>query len=325
MTRTLEPTDTAPTPARSAEDVRDAMIARLSQQSVDKRFEAYVDVDWDAPDMAIDPDDPRWRLWDLDPLGETDWYRSLTSERQAEIGLYRIAACMKVGQQFENWLQAGLLIIAEDLDNGDPSFRYIHHEISEESQHSMMFQEFVDRTGLPVRGMPRSIRLLRPLVMWCARRFPELFTIMVLGGEDPIDHIQRSQLKGDRTHPLAERIMRIHVTEEARHLSFARHTMKVMAPRMGRFRRRALALAAPVVLGIMVRLMVIPQADLVRHCEVPADVLRASVRSEAGRELLSDSVARPRRLCRELGLITPVSRRIWKAAGIWDDDTDRAR
>lgn len=323
MTQALQATAQSTTPTRSAEEVRDAMVARLSQQSVDKRFEAYVDVEWDSPDMAIDLADERWALWDLDPLGATDWYRSLPRDRQAIIGLYRIAACMKVGQQFENWLQAGLLIIAEDLDNSDPSFRYIHHEISEESQHSMMFQEFVNRTGLPVRGMPWSIRMLRPLVMWCARRLPELFFIMVLGGEDPIDHIQRSQLKGDNTHPLAEKIMRIHVTEEARHLSFARHTMKVLAPRMSRVRRHIVALAAPVVLGIMVRLMVIPQADLVKHCGVPADVLAASVRSRAGRELLTDAVAKPRKLCRELGLVTPVSERIWKRAGIWADDEPR--
>lgn len=323
MTATLDPTTSAPKAERTPEAVRDAMVARLSQQSVDKRFEAFVDIDWDAPEMAIDVADERWGLWDFDPLGETDWYRSLPSERRARIGLYRIAACMKVGQQFENWLQAGLLIIAEDLDNRDPSFRYIHHEISEESQHSMMFQEFVDRTGLPVRGMPWSIRLLRPLVMWSARHLPELFFVMVLGGEDPIDHIQRSQLKGDDTHPLAERIMRIHVTEEARHLSFARHTMKVFASKMGRIRRRIVALAAPVVLGIMVRLMVIPQADLVRHCEVPTEVLRDSVRSTTGRELLADAVAKPRKLCRELGLVTPLSRRVWKAAGIWADDAPR--
>lgn len=325
MTQTLEsPRAAAPDDgtARTAEDVRDAMIARLSKQSIDKRFEAFVDIDWDAPEMAIDPTDQRWVLWDFDPLGETDWYRGLPADRQALIGLYRIAACMKVGQQFENWLQAGLLIIAEDLANGDPSFRYIHHEISEESQHSMMFQEFVNRTGLPVRGMPWSIRMLRPFVMWCAKHLPELFFIMVLGGEDPIDHIQRSQLKGDNTHPLPERIMRIHVTEEARHLSFARHTMKVLAPKMGTFRRHVVTLGAPIVLGIMVRLMVIPQADLVKHCTVPADVLRASVRSDSGRKLLTDSVAKPRKLCRELGLISPLSRRIWKTARIWDDDTD---
>ena len=328
MTTTLTPpreatdtaTDTAISTPASVDEIRTAMIARLSKQSVDKRFEAYVDVDWDDPELAIDPADSRWTLWDLDPLGSTEWYRSLSETERAEIGLYRIAACMKVGWQFENWLQSGLLIIAEDLDNGDPAFRYIHHEISEESQHSMMFQEVVNRSGLPVRGMPRWIMPLRPFVMWCARHAPTLFFVMVLGGEDPIDHVQRQQLKGDNTHPLTAKIMRIHVTEEARHLSFARHTLKARVPKLGWFSRHFIAVAAPVILGIMVRLMVEPQSDLVRHCNVPKDVVRAANRSEAGRQLLADAVAKPRKLVRELGLMNPVSRSLWKAMGIWNAD-----
>ena len=152
----------------------DKMVARLSKLSVDKHFEAYADIDWDDPDYAVDVKDPRWKLWDVDPLGATEWYRSLPAERQSEIGLYRIAACMKVGWHFENWLQGGLLEVALQLPNGSPTFRYLHHEITEESQHSMMFQELVNRSGLPIRGMPRMIMPLRPLIMRIARHAPAL-------------------------------------------------------------------------------------------------------------------------------------------------------
>ncbi len=314
MTQTLDQEQHADVTSTSG---LDTMVGRLSKLSVDKRFEAYRDIDWDDPEMAVEANDPRWSLWVVDPLGATDWYRSLPPERQAEIGLYRISACMKVGWQFENWLQGGLLEIALHLPNGDPSFRYLHHEITEESQHSMMFQELVNRSGLPVRGMPRWVMPLRPLVMRCARHAPALFFVMVLGGEDPIDHVQRQQLKGEKAHPLATRIMRIHVTEEARHLSFARHTLKHRVPRLGRLQRHLLAVVAPVVLGIMVRLMVWPQGDLVRHCDVPRDVLRAANRSPAGRALLTDAVAKVRKLCGELGLLTPAGKAMWKAWGIW--------
>lgn len=316
MTQTLDHESQADVTGNPAFET---MVARLSKLSVDKHFEAYVDIDWDNPDLAVDPADPRWALWNVDPLGRTDWYRSLPAEEQSRIGLYRLCACMKVGWQFENWLQGGLLEVALALLNGSSSFRYLHHEITEESQHSMMFQELVNRSGLPVRGMPRWIMPLRPLVMRCARHAPALFFILVLGGEDPIDHVQRQQLKGENSHPLAEQIMRIHVTEEARHLSFARHTLKHRVPQLNRFERHALALLAPIILGIMVRLMVWPQGDLVRHCGVPRDVLRAANRSPEGRALLTDSVAKARRLCGELGLLTRSSRPVWKAMGIWAD------
>jgi hypothetical protein len=166
---------------------------------------------------------------------------------------------------------------------------------------------------------------LRRLAEWfvvpLARLFPTLFFLFVLGGEDPVDHLQRRVLAdGTGLHPLVERIMRIHTTEEARHLSFARKYLQRTAPRLGRLRRLELSLLAPVVLAVMARLMLQPTGDLVRHFGVPGDVVRAANRSPAGRQLLKDSVAKTRRLFRELGLITPLSKTLWKAAGLWDGD-----
>ncbi len=88
----------------------------------------------------------------------------------------------------------------------------------------------------------------------------------------------------------------------------------------GFFRRLHLALLAPVVLGVMARLMLWPSGDLVRHCGVPRHVVRAANRSRPGRQLLKDSVAKTRKLFRELGLITPFSTTLWQAAGLWDKD-----
>ena len=54
------------------------------------------------------------------------------------------------------------------------------------------------------------------------RVFPKLFVVHVLAGEVPIDQTQRALLrKGAALHPLVRRIVRIHVTEEARHVCFA--------------------------------------------------------------------------------------------------------
>jgi hypothetical protein len=230
---------------------------------------------------------------------------------------------MKTGWHFENLLQRGLLRHAFALPNGAPEFRYLHHEIIEESQHTLMFQEFVNRTGYPVRGMPWGLRKLAEwFVVPLARVFPTLFFLFVLGGEDPVDHLQRRVLSDRETelHPLVERIMRIHTTEEARHLSFARHYLQRTVPRLGAARRRQLALIAPLVLGIMARLMLWPTGDLIRQFDIPRDVIRASNRSREGRQLLKDSVAKTRKLFVELGLVTPAAKVLWKAVGLWDKD-----
>jgi hypothetical protein len=159
-----------------------------------------------------------------------------------------------------------------------------------------------------------------------SRAFPALFFTLVLGGEEPIDHLQRRMLREDGVrHPLIERITRIHVTEEARHVSFARQVLERDVPRLDPVRRHLLAMTSPVVLGTMARLMVFPPGDLLRHCGVPRSAAREARRSPAGRQLLRDSVAKPRRLLANLGLVNPVSKLLWRAAGVWDEPTAERR
>lgn len=297
------------------------LVRRLSHQSVVKHFDAYADIDWDSEAFAIDPDDPRWELGENDPLARTEWYRSQPPGVRARIGLHTMAAKMKIGLQFENILKRGLLEYTFNLRNGDPEFRYAYHEVIEEAQHGLMFQEFVNRSGLRIHGLPKPIKAASRLVVGMGRRFPEMFFIFVLGGEDPIDHVQRETLRSDREiHPLLERIMRIHVTEEARHLSFARHLLKQRVPQLPWWKRQALAVQAPVTLGIMASLMLQPSPQVIRTYNVPREVVRAAYgNNPEARQTVRDSLRKVRQLCVELGLVTPASKRIWTAFGIWDE------
>lgn len=310
-------------PHDRAADAFDRLVERLSVQSVDKHFDAYADIPWDDPAYAIDPTDPRWELEpELSTLAATDWYRSLPQATRAEIGLYHIATSMKIGLQFESVLKRGLLEFAFQLPNGDPRFRYAYHEVIEEGQHALMFQEFVNRTGFDIPGLPRHLQVVTRQIVALGRRFPELFFMFVLGGEDPIDHVQREALrrKGD-IHPLLERIMRIHVTEEARHLSFARHYLKLHTGRLGPVRRVALGVGTPLILGVMAQLMMRPSPSLVRRFDVPREVAEeAFVRNPQHAERTRAALRKVRRLSTEIGIVNPVTKRLWRALGIWDDD-----
>src|SRR5438128_4824114 len=128
--------------SNTTSDRFDTIVLRLSHLSVEKHFEAYVDIDWDDPALAIEATDPRWELWGLDELSKSDWYRSQPPEVRSRIGLHRLAQALHTAWQFENILQIGLLIYAMRLPNDSAEFRYLHHELVEESHHSMMFYEF---------------------------------------------------------------------------------------------------------------------------------------------------------------------------------------
>jgi hypothetical protein len=315
-------------PATLAEEVREkvndrrsyeGVIDRLNKASVDKHWEAYADIPWDDPDLQVDPADPRWVLPPTDRLGSTEWYRSQPVDVQAQIGLWRIATAMKIGLQFENLLKRGLLTYAYKLPNGRPEFRYVYHETTEECHHGMMFQEFVNRTGMPIRGMPRSLSAVAQLAPMIPRLSTELFFVFVLGGEDPIDYVQRKNIKaGHIKHPLEETILKIHIAEEARHISFARHYLKHRVPKMAWIRRKLLGLFMPVILGVMARIMLSPPGPMVRHFKIPRSVVREAYKNEAARAEIRNCVAKVRDLAAELGLIGNVSKRVWYALGIWD-------
>lgn len=301
-------------------------VEQLTALSEPGPYDAYEDVPWDDDGHRVDPTDPRLELFSFDPLRRTEWYRQLDAIERSRVGLQRIAINLRTGWEFENLLQTGLLARALQMGNSDVAFRYIQHEIAEEAHHSMMFYEFVRRYAPEVPGMP----VPRPLfalaghgIQVSARRRPVLFFLSVLGGEVPIDHVQRLVLREETVHPLVERIMRIHVEEEARHVAYANQELRRLAPRLSGWQRHAIALIVPLLIGVMARLMVYPSPWLVRHHKVPRRQLRAAYRHPESRRLLADSVKRIRRLCAELGLITGASRRLWKLAGIWDS-SDRA-
>jgi hypothetical protein len=325
-TRRTAPTDLAEEVREKISDRKSylGVIDRLNKASVDKHWEAYADIPWDDPEFKVDKNDPRWILPSNDRLGSTEWYRSQPIEIQAQIGLWRVATAMKIGLQFENLLKRGLLTYAYKLPNGRPEFRYVYHETTEECHHGMMFQEFVNRTGMPVRGMPKALNLIAQLAPMIPRLNTELFFIFVLGGEDPIDYVQRKTIKdGHVKHPLEETIVKIHIAEEARHISFARHYLKHRVPHLNPIRKKILGVATPIILGIMARIMLSPPGSMVRHFDIPKEVVRDAYRNDLAKEEIRNCVGKIRSLAAELDILTRTNKQIWRAFGIWDTSATR--
>lgn len=300
------------------DDAWDALLARLNRQSVTKHFEAFVDIDWDDPQLRVDPDDPRFELSPDDQLSKTAWYRSQPPAVRSRLGLERTCSKMKVGLEFEGTLKRGLLDFASRLPNRSPAFRYAYHEVIEEAQHALMFQEFINRSGLNPAGMSRPLALAARRVASLGRTFPTLFFLFVLGGEDPIDFVQRNELRSGRElHPLLERVERLHVGEEARHLSFARQYLKREVPKLGRIRRARLALSAPFIIGTMAAQMLRPSKAIIRRYEIPRSALREAYRhNEHSDRYLADSLRKLTLLCDELDLLTRPARMLWKLNGL---------
>jgi P-aminobenzoate N-oxygenase AurF len=300
------------------EEAYQRLLARLSHQSVVKHFDAFADIPWEDPAFAIDHDDPRLALGSNDPLGATEWYRAQPAGVQSRIGLHMIATFARIGYSFESVLKRGLLEFATTLPVGAPEFRYAYHEVIEEAQHSLFFHEFVQRSRLDVRP-PRVLGLAQHQVVRMGRSFPELFFMFVLSGEDPIDWAQRRILQSGRElHPLVERISRIHIIEEARHMSFARHYLRRAVPQLRGWKRLAMRVRTPLVFKIASQFMMRPSEHIVRTYGIPRPVLREAYGpGSLGARYTIDALGKPRELCWELGVLNSRSAWLWKALGIY--------
>jgi hypothetical protein len=294
------------------------MLTTLSEGSVRRNFNPYTDIDWKSPEFAVTDDDPRWILPVTDPLGHHPWYQAQPRERQVRIGMWRQSNVAKVGLHFESILIRGLMNYSFWVPNGSPEYRYCLHESVEECNHTMMFQEMVNHIGADVPGMPRLLKWISPVIPLVAGPLPIPFFFGVLAGEEPIDHTQKNVLREGKTlHPIMERVMAIHVAEEARHISFAHEYLRKRVPDLSRWQRFWLSLYVPVVMRVLCSAIVVPPKAFWREFDIPREVRKELFfGSPESRQMLRDMFADVRMLAHDTKLMNPLAKLMWRICKI---------
>ena len=288
-------------------------LRTLSQASVDQHFDAFKDIDWDGPELAVIGHDERWVLNDADEIGAHPWYKSLPKERQIEIGMYRWAQVAKVGLQFEQLLIGGVMNHLMWSKNDNPEFRYATHEVTEETHHTQMFQEFVNRVNPDVAGAPTLFKALVPLLASAGAWFPEAFFVGILAGEEPIDHLQKGAMRSGGSHPAANRIMQIHIAEEARHIGFAHQYLEHHVPELGFVKKQVLTYTFPVIMRALCDVIMVPSKKARQDMGIPDEVAKEIWwDSEESQKLLRDLFADVRMLADNLGVRRGPARLLWK-------------
>jgi hypothetical protein len=296
-------------------------LAALSEGSVRRNFNPYTDIDWDDPEFAVTPGDPRWILPESDPLGRHPWYRAQPVDKRIAIGQWRQANVTKVGLQFESILVRGLMNYSFWVPNGSPEYRYCMHEAVEECNHTMMFQEMVNRVGADVPGMPRLLRWLSPLIPLVPGPLPIPFFFGVIAGEEPIDHTQKAVLRegdeGRRLHPIMAKVMAIHVAEEARHISFAHEYLRKRLPRLNRRQRLLLSVHVPIIMRVLCQAILVPPRSFFSEFDIPREIRRELFfRAPDSRQMLRDMFGDVRTLCYDTGLMNPLAKVVWRICQI---------
>lgn len=276
---TPAPNGDDPTTVRKARPTKqprsyEPSVRQLNEMSVRKHYLAYRDIAWDAPENRIEAHDPRFALRLDTPLGAHAWYLALSESQRAALGLDMMCQVLKYGVGFESVLSRGLIEFALTRPNRDATYRYALHELIEESQHSLMFQELINRSGTDPAFVTGIDAFIDRRIARMGAHFPEMFFFSVLAGEIFIDFDNRQTLRRPDLHPLLKRVAHIHITEEARHVRFAELYLHEHVPQLSRWKRGFIELVLPLVLRDSARMMLTPSKRVSEKHRIPRAVLR---------------------------------------------------
>ncbi|MBS4729122.1 diiron oxygenase [Mycobacterium sp. SM1] len=287
---------------------REEFSERLLKGSVKKSYAPVVDIDWDAP---LDPD-----KFYLPPktvsLYGTPMWDEMTRAQRVELSRQELVNTLSAGIWFENVLNQGLL---RRLIHEDPAASESHYaltELGDETRHMVMFGKAIERVGAkPVtpRRYQRVIINILPLLFRGA-----LLWVAALIGEEIFDALQRQMMDDPELQPLVQRLMRIHVTEESRHIQFARDGLRRRVPEMSRLGRWFVANINGLG-GWFFRYLLTNPVPYARAGLNVRQARETARNSPHRHDVMVAGFAPLAAFLTELGLLGPLARRMWARSG----------
>ena len=287
---------------------REEFSERLLKGSVKKSYAPVVDIDWDAP---LDPDKFYLPPRTVSLYGTPIW-DEMSREHRIELSRQEFVNTLSSGIWFENILNQALL---RDLMHKDPTARATHYaltELGDETRHMVMFGTAIERVGAkPVR--PRLYQ--RMIINALPLAFKgSLLWVAALVGEEIFDSLQRQMMDDPELQPMVQRLMRIHVTEEARHIQFARDGLRRRVRDIPWISRLWVANLNGVG-GLFFRYLFTNPVPYLRTGLDACEARRVARRSPHRHEVQVAGFAPLGTFLEEVGLMGPIARRLWKRTG----------
>jgi hypothetical protein len=284
---------------------REEFSERLLKGTVKKSYEPVVDIDWDAP---LDPDKFFLPQKSISLYGTSIW-DEMSREQRIELSRQELVNTLSAGIWFENILNQALL---RTIMHKDPTSKETHYaltELGDETRHMVMFGKAIERVG----AKPMQPRLYQRMII---NTLPLMFRgsvlwVAALIGEEIFDSLQRQMMDDPELQPMVQRLMRIHVTEEARHIQFARDGARKRVADMPRLNRLWVSNINGAG-GLFFRFLFTNPVPY-RRAGLDAREARRLARSSAHRhEVQVAGFAPLAAFLTEVGLMGPIARRTWK-------------
>ena len=292
--------------ARTVND-REATAERLLRSSLDHSYEPSIDIDWEAPLVGDAWGLPEHRV----SLYGTPLWEGLTEEQRRTLSVHELCSIARIGLWFEMILMQMLLRYSYDRDPRRRHIQYTLVEIADECRHSVMFAKMTERYGVPDYAPRRVTHELGRLFKTVASG-PAMFagTLFV---EEILDQLQREAMRDETVQPLTRMVNKIHVTEEARHVRYAREELMRIVPRTNAAQRTVARYLSSRVAFVVARNLI--HRDVYRSVGIdPVVGHRAALANPHHQEMLRWSARKLVPFLREQGIIGGPTELLWRKA-----------
>jgi hypothetical protein len=235
----------------------------------------------------------------------------MTPTEQIAYSRHETAALCGAGIWFENVLMQVVLRHLADMPVTDPAHRYLLVEVADECRHSAMFGEYIRRAGTPAYRPALAASSLSSDDDNPERR--AVSYLLILAVEELLDHMNRATMRDERVHSVSRAMAKLHVLEEARHVSFAKTYLAESWATLDDNARAEIAAAAPVLVSVVADLSVDPDVYDELGIANGADIARANPRH---RETIVAGLAKLTTFLSEVGVIDSGNRATWAELGL---------
>jgi hypothetical protein len=283
----------------------DPVAQRLLRSTAKQSYDPEVDLDWDAE--LVDG------AWFMQPerlsLHGTPMWEAMSHEQRVELSRHEVASIASVGLWFEMIL---MQMVVRELYDQDPRSERTHYaltEVGDETRHSVMFGRAIARLGVPAYGATPHVHRLGRAFKTVASGVSAYASILV--AEEILDRWQRELMKDERVQPLTRMVSRIHVLEEARHMTFAREEVQRAVPTLSRSQLAWHRMITAQTSFMVARTLVNPQVYAAVGLD-PGEARRAALGNPSYQQTMAWMGERVVGFLDEQGLIGPAERGVWK-------------
>ena len=301
----LSAVDATTSPVPDREDT----AQRLLRTSAKHSYDPAVEIDWEAP---LAPDRYFIAPHRSSLYGTALWDR-MSAQQRIELTKHEVASLYSMGIWFETILMQMLVRHVYDRPKGSAHARYAWTEIADECRHSVMFSRAAEKFGGPEYGPGRFVHHLGRLLKTVSNGTLTFGAALYV--EEILDVLQREQMADESLQPMVQKVSRIHVIEEARHIRYAREETLRQWPRLGPLGRAYSRIILAIAVYFATTRLIDPKVYAAAGLDVD-EAVAAAAANPHWRQTKQFAARKVVTFLNEVGLIAGPGKLLWRRAGV---------